>query len=428
VSSMRGACFVALAVTACAARARPAASTVDASIALYRGAALVEERLAVAIDDAGVGVVPLAGELATATIEVDGELGAIASWTRTAARPGDPIEAQVGGEVVVGRLGGVGADGVHILTATGSVIVRPEVLTSPSATLRITSPRRGQTVTVVVRYQTASLTWDASYSLVERDGRAALRGAIALDNRTGRAWRQAQVTVVDADLTTPTPAEAWARLHPLSLGPPRRVGLGTQRLEVALPTAAVPVAAVLTYAPRSPDNNRDDLSTEPRVIREPATPRVDTALAFTLPPAAVLPLPSGPVRVVSLDDDGAPTWRGQVDLTPAAPDAERTVAIPVGVNPDVTGTWRQTMFDLDYQRERMVEEITIRLTNRGRRAARVVAREQLYRGLCWTLAYYSTPEVAKEGPQQIRLVTEVPAGATQAVVYRVVYKRGACPP
>jgi len=54
----------------------------------------------------------------------------------------------------------------------------------------------------------------------------------------------------------------------------------------------------------------------------------------------------------------------------------------------------------------------------------VLVREHLYRGLSWTVAYFSTPVAAQEGHQQIALRTFVPAHGQAKVVYVVVYPWG----
>ena len=80
------------------------------------------------------------------------------------------------------------------------------------------------------------------------------------------------------------------------------------------------------------------------------------------------------------------------------------------------------MFEVEHDRERLVEEFKLTFTNHGARPQRVVAREHMYRGKCWSLVYYSTPDVAKEGEQRVSLRVVVPAHGEVAIVYRVSYK------
>ena len=71
--------------------------------------------------------------------------------------------------------------------------------------------------------------------------------------------------------------------------------------------------------------------------------------------------------------------------------------------------------------KRLVEEFELTFDNRGDHAASVLIREHLYRGLTWTVPYYSTDDAKKEGPQQIAMRTSVPAHGHTKVVYVVVY-------
>jgi hypothetical protein len=79
------------------------------------------------------------------------------------------------------------------------------------------------------------------------------------------------------------------------------------------------------------------------------------------------------------------------------------------------------MLDVDYDRERLVEEFRLTFDNRGDRAVALVAREHLYRGECWQLVYFSTPDVVKAGAQQVNFGITVPARGRATIGYRVAY-------
>jgi hypothetical protein len=72
----------------------------------------------------------------------------------------------------------------------------------------------------------------------------------------------------------------------------------------------------------------------------------------------------------------------------------------------------------------VVEEIAITVENKRPQPIEVVLREHLYRGENWAIAYWSVPDIVKEGKQQIAMRVAVPPRQSKTVMYVVVYSWG----
>lgn len=415
---------VALALVGCRHSAAPGGGRagVDAQLTLYRDGALVEERLEVVLDDAGRGSVPFTVRGAIDdSFEVLGVDRPITSWSHRDPRPGDPVVAHLGATRVTGTQLGSSADGIAIATADGVLVVARAQVELAAPRLEITTAGRGR-VQLAVRYRTSALTWRASYMLVD-DGRGhgRLHGALQLTNATDRQWDRAALAVIDAPL--PAFTRLAAPRHVLRVAGAARIGGGEQRLDLGIATRALPLTTELSYDPVG-----DELDGGTRANLDPTlgvqrwSSRVATAISLDLGRLGDRALPAGPIQLFSQGQGGAVTWRGEGELLPPATDAERTLTITLDRSDDVTARRQRTMFEVENDRERLVEEFKLTFANRGDRAHRVVAREHLYRGKCWSLVYYSTPEVAKEGEQQVSLRAVVPARGEVSIVYRVAYK------
>jgi hypothetical protein len=157
---------------------------------------------------------------------------------------------------------------------------------------------------------------------------------------------------------------------------------------------------------------------------ESNTPPVEQSYEFVLP--AILrreDIPAGDLRLFARRGDQVrPLGQTRVGGDAIAADAVATKAtIAVGSSAKVSATRKQTDFAIDADAKRLIEEITIELDNKGPTDAVVLVREHLYRGLNWSLAYYSVPALEKEGPQQISMRVTAPAKRKTKVSYRVVY-------
>lgn len=377
---MRLACLLLAACAAWTPPARTGEAAGDAHITLYRDGAVVEETVAIEV---------AAG---TRYVEVPRPLGV----------PPEELTIEAAGGGV--RVGPWGVDGEGAMT------------------VELTAARAG-TARLTLRYLTERLTWQASYTLIDDRGRGRWHGALALRNETGRSFARARVAVLDRGMPAAAPTAAAfdqratvvPGLHPVRLGA-QRVALGGGTLGLRPTLVYDPVGTRFDSATLRPQMDRDYA-----VERWPAA--VDESVLIELSRIGAGPLPAGPVRVFTVGAGGALAWRGEGRLLPPADDAERYTTVAVGRSPDVTGARRRTDFAIDHDAMRLVEEVTVTLTNAGPTPADVLVREHLYRGQCWTLAFHSTgPRVAKEGLQQIGLGVTVPAGGAATVMYRVVYE------
>lgn len=422
------AALLATATSACAllgrGRARGDGGPADARVVLYRDRALVDEEVEAVVRDHHA-VLPLPAGVEPADLTIASADVHVVAWAAAAADGQRTVTAVAGARTQPGRLLGVDDGAVALLDGDAvHLVAGAEILAGairPALTVAVEGadgPARFH-----LRYPTAGLTWQASYTLVDRGGQAWLRGALTVDNQTGRRWRRAALAVVDAP--APDPLVGDAVLPRVARLPGRyTIEPGPQRVELALRDRPLPLRSTMVYDPVGLElehtTQPPEMSAAYGVRRWPAT--LDETVKLELAAVADVQLPAGPVRLASVDAAGALTWRGEGELLPPAADAERYLTVAVGQITDVTGARRRTDFVIDDARERLYEEVAVTLTSARSAPVTVLVREHLYRGPCWVLAYHSTgDDVAKEAAQQIALTTTVPAHGTATVVYRVVY-------
>jgi hypothetical protein len=289
-------------------------------------------------------------------------------------------------------------------------------------------------------YVTDRLTWHVAYTLTANAAhdRAVLRGGLAIRNRTGVALPAAAVRLVDgtyADATSYAADELAARFVRRTVGkpPPRprelgRLDLpdGDTRVELVRDPAPRPMRSVLVYDPIGTQHDRAGRipATDPDVgVRPPAGPRVDESFEFDRDPAATAGLPAGPVRLLERRADGSLALLGETRLFDEAARVAVSDTISVGTAAGVPGARVRRELTVDKERRRVVEELVITIDNARPRPVEVVAREHLYRGTNWTLAYVSVPigDDAKEGPQQVAPRITVPPRSKRRIMYAVVY-------
>ena len=396
----------------------------DARVVLYRDRALIDEQVE-AVVRAGRAELPLPAGVAPEDITITSDDVRVIAWAAAAADGQRDVRAVTGARSVRGRLLGVDEDGVVLLDgADAHVAGDAEILAGavrPAVVAEVEG--RGGRARFRLRYPTDRLTWRASYTLVDRGGRARLRGAFTVDNQTGRRWRRAALAVIDAP--APDGVRGGAPAPRLARVPGRyAIDPGPQRLELALRDRPLRLRSTMVYDPVGSTLMHSGSSPErdPAYGVQPWPGTLDETVKIDLASVADGQLPAGPVRLASIEPDGALRWRGEGELLPPAAGAERYLTVAVGRIDDVTGARRRTDFVIDEARKRMVEEFTVTLTSTRSSPVDVLVREHLYRGPCWALAYHSTGDrVAKEGAQQMALTTTVPASGTATIVYRVNY-------
>jgi hypothetical protein len=379
------------AITGCGARppAGPGAPAGD-EIALYRDRALVAQRVEL--------VAPRAGPAALALHLPAGV---------------DPAAVQVvdRGELAAAELRAAGA-----------------------VELAATAPHPGR-FAVTLGYATDRLAWSAAYTMTTtaaRD-RALVRGAIAIRNTTGIAFR-ARTRIVDAELGAwrdRTAEQLRAALHggPAASrdGSPRDLGMvalggGETRVELIGADPPRRLRSVLVYDPIGPglDHTGAVPVADPAIGAARGAPRqVRESFELARDPGS-RELPAGPVRLLEHRPDGAPELLGEARLFDARARVADVDTVAVGAAHGVIGHRERRDWARDDDLRRFSEEFLITIDNARPLPVDIVLREHLYRGQNWTLAYHSVPAV-KEGPQQIALRTRVPAGGQAKVLYVVVY-------
>jgi len=402
----------------------------DARITLYRDSALVEEVHRVAVDRAGVAIIPLAGDvLATAELQVGSPDVDVLEWSRVpSGTTGAEVEVRTSAGDVRGRALGETTDGTQLVAADDGVhlVTGAVVAGGRAASLRVVVAGAPTHATIELRYPSEHLRWHVAYTLIaDRGDRGRLHGALALDNQTGRVWQRARFAIVDRDRPIAIPSGLPDERFVVRVRGRFAVTGGEQRLDLGLPARAIPLQPTLVYDPvgTSLDSAAQMPLGDPEygVAKWPA--RVVESVVLDVSALSREPLPAGAVRMFAIGADGSLAWRGEGTLLPPADDVELRTAIAIGEADGVTGQRTRTMFERDDANRRLVEEITLRFDNQRQHAVELLAREHLYRGICWTLAYHSTgPRVAKEGEQQVGLGVTVPARATATIVYRVVYQ------
>ena len=287
-------------------------------------------------------------------------------------------------------------------------------------------------------------SWRADYvaEIDPRDpGHARLHGRLELSNRTGAALEADGAWLVDRPLASRTGPFASLPAGPSPARWIRRVAVpgaldiasGRGATRQLLSDQAGPVPAVITPLFDPVGDRVDQHRRRPRPGRDFGTGRhgdrvppesgpLVRALVIDPARAGLDPerLPPGTVRVVERRAGGAPATlgAGRGFAEPGHPVAR----IALGPARGLVGRRRQTDYAYDPDGRRLVEELRIEIQNHRARAAAVLVREHLYRGLNWALAYHNqVGAVSKDGPQAIQFRLVVPAGERREVVYRVVY-------
>ena len=462
----RAALGLCVAAAACTHHAPPAApisswSTAGDDVVLFRDAALVRQHVDIAIGPSRTAVVPVrvAAGVGTAQLAVIDRGGLSVRGVHAAANPGltpapsagsaashdDDDDSDAGDAAGDGDAAGGGdgsdagddADGSAGSAAGASPEAAPLVTAQPGdVRLDVVAPRPGH-YQIVIAYLTDRIRWDAAYTMMAtpRRDRAQVRGALAIRNATGIALH-AHVRLVDSEvgawrahgaeqlatdlagLAGNTTAIASARdLGPADLVP------GETRVELLAGSASRAMKSVLVYDPVGTklDNPSGQPVRDPSLGTAPSTPRLTESFEVTRDDAEREGLPAGPVRLLERRPDGSLAVLGESRLFDASSRTATVDTIALGTADGVTGHREQRELTVDEDNKRVVEEIAITIDNKRDVPADVLLREHMYRGLEWTLAYYSVASATKEGTQQIALRTTVPPHSQQKVLYVVVY-------
>ena len=449
-------------------------------LVLYRDGALVRDRRVVEVGSGGATLaVALPADVAVSSVlarMIDPGGGSARLGTLTLVeptlQPGDPVEVTDGKRSLRGTLRWMGARELVVdVDGTIRVVLDPDHVVRLDAggasrrlDVQLLADKAGK-ATVEIVYVTRSVRWVADYTLImdPASQRAELHGALGIDNSGGVTWDDAAITLVDTD----RPVKLTAFDHPKDEAPtaPQRGGkpapvaeptkpraeqpvklakpaeqprttlpftvdvkLGAQSVSLLAGSHVLPAAQTLVYDPLGDDKNLT--AREPNRDRNYGLDKKSSAVSQSIDvdlAKAKIPtgLPSGTVRLVERTSKGELTPLGESRIfEKEGSDTEKispTTSVAVGRANHVEGKRIRREFTLDEEDKRLVEEFEVELTNEADHAVEVIVREHLYRGQNWTLAYFSEPRVAKEGPQKIALRAKVPAKGTARVVYRVVY-------
>jgi hypothetical protein len=305
----------------------------------------------------------------------------------------------------------------------------------------VTAPRPGKWV-LRVGYTTEKITWDTAYTMTTTPARdsAVVRGAMAIKNTTGIALTGVRLFVIDADLgvaanrVAETLRDRLVGTDPSTtpIAQPRDLGRydladGDTRVELLAKAPARKMRSVLVYDPigtkldhgGSSPARELDLGVKPAPSR-----RVTESFEVDRDMRTSIGLPAGPVRLLERRADGALAVLGESRMFEVSTRVASVDSIAIGTAEDVTGRRERRDITIDDDGKRLTEEFMITLENARTHPVEVVLREHLYRGQNWTLAYQSSNNALKEGPQQIAMRTMVPAKGSAKILYVVVYTWG----
>jgi hypothetical protein len=289
---------------------------------------------------------------------------------------------------------------------------------------------------VEVAYLSGGLSWRADYVLLleEDEARADLTAWVTLDNRSGSAFRQAQLKLVAGQVnrvqermgrmvraglemkTMDAPAqfqeEALFEYHLYSLE--RRTDIdNNQKKQIKFFDASgVVLDKIYTLRGRSEYLNRGFRPTQ-------GSERVAVALRFANSRENDLgvPIPAGILRVYKRDAQGAPQFLGEnrVQHTPR----DETIELEVGNAFDIVGEHRQ----VEYTRigDRIFEAaFEVKLRNRKEEDVEVSVEEFFYGD--WRILDSSLPHERRDATTAVFRVP-VSAGGETVLTYRVRIER-----
>jgi len=283
---------------------------------------------------------------------------------------------------------------------------------------------------IVVAYNTERIGWDAAYTMTTSPvhDTALLRGALSIRNATGLAFHDARLRVVDSDHHVVPGAKTHRDPDRSPTANPHELGQldlveGDTRIDLLPDSRSRPLRSVLVYDPIGPGldySNSTPVQNPSLGVVPPPPTRVTESFELDRAPAT-RNLPEGPVRLFERRPDGSLVMLGEARMFGAGTLTATSDTIAVGTARGVTAHRERRDFSVDQDRKRIVEEIEVTVDNQRDVPVEVVLREHLYRGENWVIAYWSTPDIAKEGKQQVAMRVEVPARQRSTTLYVVVY-------
>lgn len=335
-------------------------------------------------------------------------------------------------------------DGLLVKGTLGTTLVRQYAAvrssdgsfpTGSSLALRVDATRDGP-VKAALSYPTAGLGWRAAYVATLQPGvacRMQFESRASIANRSGRDWRDAQLTLIAgepnmAKPSAPRPMMAMARsFGAKAAAMPQQDSVGDYRSFTLPGTVNLPdgsVSQVPLYAPRALDCVRTTVLENGNAY-QPPQPNLNRdvyegsgAIVSTLTLKAFDSLPAGYLRVLTADRHGVPQFigEGRIDDTPKGSDATITLGTPFDLRAERT----RTSFHVDRAGRTLDEAFRIELSNAGESPRVVTVREHPSRWREWKLVSSSSKPSA-QGADTLDFRVDVPAHGKATLTYAVRY-------
>jgi len=306
--------------------------------------------------------------------------------------------------------------------------VPPSLIPRPPLVWQVEAERAGRR-RLEVAYLTGGMSWHADYVLSLGDGggqKAALRGWVTVDNRSGASYEEARLKLVAGDVHRAAP-EIRAQILEMAAAAPAAVPQQEALFEYHLYTLPRPTTLGNNQTKQVELLAADAVSVERRYVlrggmgyqgpwRMPdPRQKVQVYAVFRNDAASGLgqPLPKGVVRVYTRDSEGSAQFVGEDRIDHTA--ADERVELELGNAFDVVAERRQ----LDWNRvaDRVFESAwEIRLRNHKAEAVRVEVLEPI--GGDWTVLDSTVP-FEKTTAFEARFLVPVPAGEEAVLRYRV---------
>nr|WP_279237541.1 DUF4139 domain-containing protein [Dyella sedimenti] len=306
--------------------------------------------------------------------------------------------------------------------------------------LRIDAARAGN-AQATLSYTTAGLGWRAAYVGTLQPGnrcRLQFESRASIANRSGRDWKDVQLTLVagEPNMAKPSPARPMpmafaARAKADGAELPEQGTLADYRTYALSGLVDLPdgsVSQIPLYATRTIDCERSAIyqynqggwvPPQPIIGRDYQPGANNTAIASTLKFRAFDSLPAGYLRALAADSTGVPQFigEGRISDTPKGSDVD----ITLGTAFDLRGERERTDFKLDKAGRTLDEAFRITLSNAGDSPRTITVLEHPWRWRQWTLAS-SSSKPSKQTPDMLEFQVTVPAGGKATLDYALRYQ------
>lgn len=294
-----------------------------------------------------------------------------------------------------------------------------------------------------IGYLTGGINWNADYVVIADKNTASidLTGWVTIENRSGAAYRDAQLKLVAGDVHRAASPRAFEdgvmfksalggrqqqfeeksffEYHLYTLA--RKTTLAdneTKQIEFTS-AANVPVKKLFRYdGAAQPFFGYFDRAQTDRGFGTQSNKKVTVILQFNNAKSRNLgmPLPKGTMRVYQRDDDGSLQFIGEdhIDHTPENED----VSVTLGDAFDIVGERTQT--DFRCGNDWCEEAYSITLRNHKKEVAEIQVVEHFYRWSNWKITARSD-DFKKDDARTVRFSVKVPADGEKTVTYTVKY-------